>query len=294
MGGVSDADDAQLQDQRCPYCKIRGRRPPLQSLGAKPLRVVGHDEFNSTHAHKLVCTRAESACPCPNRLPFALNTPNPSAASSSRTPPHHPAIIDVAVGCPQFLGGNGMKSPRNTKLVLLLFLAIATAGYCFWGYLSNKPISPNLLEFSGEVGGCGGFQVYRISAGKKAALVVRINANNIPFDEGELRISLEKTTSIDVAVEVLQFGKELTNEDDYFCTDVQPSFIPIARWIAVSGTVVASRTHSSATETPPIPNATYKVSVRVEGLILQEARSDRQIAIDPVEIHDVWVGWYPG
>jgi len=185
---------------------------------------------------------------------------------------------------------------RSVRARLLQLLVVSMiAGGVYWAYQKSRIITPDLAVFSGDVGGCGKFQVYRFNANRSLAIVVSLSEKNIHLPEkSELRLTLEEVEQGDLVIEVLQFSKRLTSDDMFFCTDVQPSIRPIARWKAISGDVVILKEQHPSSTTPKPQNATYRVSVRVENLILQKEGAEERVGIDAVDINEVWVGWYPG
>ncbi|MBC8289285.1 MAG: hypothetical protein H8E37_03110 [Planctomycetes bacterium] len=144
---------------------------------------------------------------------------------------------------------------------------------------------PPADAFSGELGGCGDFFVYRTSKDRQWQLTVTLNRSALP--DREIPDSLDITEdSRAVKVEVLR----LSSTSDLDPCDCEAGDPPIERWQAIAGTLTIK------TEDVKKPHAdeNYRVSVQLEGLEVKHLETGARSTLDPVEINRVVVGWFAG
>lgn len=147
----------------------------------------------------------------------------------------------------------------------------------------NQP--PAADAFSGDVGGCGDFYVYRYSADHMWMLTVTVNRTALPGREFPDMLDVAANADA-VKVEVLRLASA-SEPDPCGCIGGEP---PLASWQAISGTLAIQ-----AEDMPKsIAAENYRVSVQLEGLKLEESDSGRRAALNPVEISGVVVGWFAG
>lgn len=153
---------------------------------------------------------------------------------------------------------------------------------------SPDTITPQSSMFTGQSGGCGDFVVYRFNSDKTLAITARVNEKAMQLTEQPVSLDITSDPK-NVAVEVLQFRAPAI---DYFCDDVGGDPPPVAKWAAVSGTVVVE----SNLGVPPqdFSNATHKVSVVFKNVRLKNSKTGEIVELHELEITNVWVGWLAG
>jgi hypothetical protein len=148
-----------------------------------------------------------------------------------------------------------------------------------------KVVIPTGAEFTGKIGGCGHFFVYRFNDVKTLAVTVSVNEK--AFDLSGIPKSIDiSQESKEASVDVLQFRRPAI---DYFCDDVAGDAPPTATWKALSGDITVEG--FTAIPAGTSGNATHKVSVVLRNVKLREAKSGRTSTLSEIRIGDVFVGW---
>ena len=151
---------------------------------------------------------------------------------------------------------------------------------------NNKQIQN--IEFSGPVYGCADFNIQKESDSTNSRIALRINGS--PYQDLGLDSTFQSFSlpNPDLDVKILEWDG-LVGEQ--FCNDVIVNEPPILNSLsAVSGTI---QLKISDLDTSDVFD-TYKISVILENIILNDSTESEQVTISELILEDVFVGWLPG
>lgn len=186
-------------------------------------------------------------------------------------------------------GGHGLPAPHsflNPEPVMngargtLLLLPIV--GAALLSACGTEPIDETV--FTGRVGGCANFQVYRFDPETTSALVVRGKGPQLNLGGTPREFALP-----DPALEV-RIDRFAVPAPTYYCDDVGGDPEPVRTWTAVSGTVRIAAVDTLAVQ----PWGTeYNIAVTLHDVTLRDGNG-REVYLRKFDFGVLLVGWLPG
>lgn len=169
-----------------------------------------------------------------------------------------------------------MNGARGT-LFLLPIVGAALLSAC-----GTEPIDETV--FTGRIGGCANFQVYRFDPETTSALVVRGNGPQLNLGGTPREFALP-----DPALEV-RIDRFAVPAPTYYCDDVGGDPEPVRTWTAVSGTVRIAAVDTLAVQ----PWGTeYRIAVALHDVTLRDGNG-REVYLRKFDFGVLVVGWLPG